>query len=90
MLPNNNNETWASQINDMRSFMSQKYLFFPFSPAAKQSATLSPDTPTPDPILCTVRVTGAYPLLSVTDVQGEGVACGLSKAGLWTMLSIDQ
>ena len=84
MLYNNNGS------NGRRSFISQKCLFFPFSPAAKQPATLSPDTPTPDPILCTVRVTGAYPLLSVTDVQGEGVACGLSKAGLWTMLSIDQ
>lgn len=75
----------------MRSFMGQKCLFFsPFSPTAKQPATLSPDTPTPDPILCTVRVTGAYPLLSVADIHGEGVACELSKAGLWTMLSIDQ
>lgn len=57
---------------------------------AKQAVTLPLDTATPEPTLCTISVTGAYPLLSVADVQGEGVASTLSKAGIWSMLSIDQ
>ena len=57
---------------------------------AKQAVTLPLDTATPEPTLCTISVTGAYPLLFVADVQGEGVASTLSKAGIWNMLSIDQ
>ena len=57
---------------------------------AVQAVTLPMDTATPEPTLCTINVTGAYPLISVADVQGEGVASMLSKAGMWSMLSIDQ
>ena len=40
--------------------------------------------------LCRLAVRGAYPAVRVADVQGVGAACMLSKAALWSMLSIDR
>ena len=40
--------------------------------------------------LCTLTVSGAYPSLTVVDVQGEDVANLHSKASLWNMLNVDK
>ena len=40
--------------------------------------------------LCRISMLGAYPTLTVADVQGQGSANLLSKLKLWSMLSIDK
>ena len=40
--------------------------------------------------LCSVQVTGAYPILSVVDVRSYGAASSLSKAQVWRMFSVHQ
>ena len=40
--------------------------------------------------LCSVKVQGVYPSLTVVDVQGEGSAATHSKSTLWRMLSVDR
>ena len=43
-----------------------------------------------EPTLCRVEVQGAYPVLWISDVRGEGTANAMSKARLRHMLSIQQ
>ncbi|KAL5489479.1 hypothetical protein EMCRGX_G018573 [Ephydatia muelleri] len=43
-----------------------------------------------DPTLCTLTVSASYPVLSVRDLWGVGVASSLPKTMLRSMLSIDQ
>ena len=40
--------------------------------------------------LCTVKMKGAYPILTVADVQGQGSANVFNKVKLWDMLSVDK
>jgi len=56
---------------------------------AKQAVTLPLDTATPEPTLCTISVTGAYPLLSVADVQGACFHINISlKPSVTTILFV--
>ncbi|XP_033103427.1 cilia- and flagella-associated protein 65-like [Anneissia japonica] len=43
----------------------------------------------PEKQLCELTTTGVYPSLAVTDARCYGSACGVSKARLWSLLSLD-
>jgi hypothetical protein len=51
---------------------------------------LSGDSSHSEKRLCSVKVQGVYPSLTVVDVQGEGSAATHSKSTLWRMLSVDR
>ena len=55
-----------------------------YSVTSSEAASVSPAE------LCTLSMQGAYPTLTIADVQGQGSANLLSKVNLWTMLSIDK